>query len=286
MKLKIISFIIAGSLIIGNLSGCKESHENKTSIGSSLSQSSTSSLKETSDKKLERKSYKTTSPPSNFTSDTSALESIKKEPSPIRDESTSTSHTQDKSIKVIEAAPSVEDDSSEVVENNFSNIGSNNSSLVIEAAAPPEESNNDNDNLNNVENSLAFVSLSVDSTFTESSETIENLYNNLNSDSTKESSVEEPVIEQNDELSEIADFIPQTFGIVKKSCTTGDGYSLDRGTYVKVLQDSDDSQKITISWYDTVTNINASDVELFTIENENDLEKILMKKTAGIIEGK
>lgn len=284
MKLKIISFIIAGSLIIGILSGCKESHENKTSIGSSLSQYLTSSLKETSDKKLEKKSYKTTLPPSNFTSDTSALESIKKEPSPIQDESTS--HTQDKSIKVTEATPSVEDDSSEVVENNFSNIGRNNSSLVIEVVTPSEESNNDNNNLNNVENSSAVVSLDVDSSFTESSEITENLYGNLNSNSTKESSIEEPIIEQNDESSEIADFIPQTFGIVKKSCTTDDEYSLDRGTYVKVLQNSDDSQKITISWYDTVTNINASDVELFTIENENDLEKILMKKTAGIIEGK
>ena len=158
--------------------------------------------------------------------------------------------------------------------------------MVIEVATPTEESNDDNDNLNNVESSLVFVNSSVDSIFTESSETTENLYSNLNSNSTKESSVEEPVIEQNDESSEIADFTPQTFGIVKKSCTTDDGYLLDRGTYVKVLQNNDDSQKITISWYDTVTNINTSDVELFMIENENDLEKMLMKKTAGIIEGK
>ena len=67
-------------------------------------------------------------------------------------------------------------------------------------------------------------------------------------------------------------------------CTTENDYSIDRGTYVRVAAvDEENPQKIIIDWYNTTTKINLSDVEIFTINDEKDLEVILMRRTAGVI---
>lgn len=101
-----------------------------------------------------------------------------------------------------------------------------------------------------------------------------------------ESSIDNEISEESFEESseESIEFVPQTWGMVINFCTTEDGYSIDRGTYVRVAAvDEENPQKIIIDWYDTTTKINLSDVEIFTINDEKDLEVILMRRTAGVI---
>lgn len=116
----------------------------------------------------------------------------------------------------------------------------------------------------------------------ENQESIERL--ELSTESTElyvEPSIQE--IDNSQENESFIEFIPQTWGLVITSCTTENGYQIDRDTYVQVLNINDDLQKVIINWYDTSTSINRDDIEIFTVDSENMLERLLMKRTAGII---
>ena len=118
------------------------------------------------------------------------------------------------------------------------------------------------------------------------SSSIEEIESSIMIESSIDNEISEESFEESFEESseESIEFIPQTWGMVINFCTTEDGYSIDRGTYVRVAAaDEENPQKIIIDWYDTTTKINLSDVEIFTINDEKDLEVILMRRTAGVI---
>ena len=118
------------------------------------------------------------------------------------------------------------------------------------------------------------------------SSSIEEIESSIMIESSIDNEISEESFEESFEESseESIEFIPQTWGMVINFCTTEDGYSIDRGTYVRVAAaDEENPQKIIIDWYDTTTKINLSDVEVFTINDEKDLEVILMRRTAGVI---
>lgn len=102
-------------------------------------------------------------------------------------------------------------------------------------------------------------------------------------ESISETNLENRVIENSDaESSNESDEI-EIWGIVKKTCTTLDGYNLYADSYVRVISNNLDDDICTIQWYENTTDVEECYIQMFEILKADTLDIIINKCTNGIV---
>lgn len=70
--------------------------------------------------------------------------------------------------------------------------------------------------------------------------------------------------------------------ITNKITILNNGCTVDKGTYLKVLDSEPDAEGYFVQWYQDVAKVRKVDVEVFEIDADQE-EMILLRKTAGVI---
>lgn len=70
--------------------------------------------------------------------------------------------------------------------------------------------------------------------------------------------------------------------ITNKITILNNGCTVDKGTYLKVLDSEPDAEGYFVQWYQDVAKVQKEDVEVFEIDADQE-EMILLRKTAGVI---
>lgn len=70
--------------------------------------------------------------------------------------------------------------------------------------------------------------------------------------------------------------------ITNKVTVLNNGCAVDRGTYLKVLDNEPDGKEYLIQWYEDTAKVQIVDVEVFEVDKGQE-EMILLRKTAGVI---